>query len=130
MTATERIDTPELLRVLAHVEANQEFWRQSEWRVDLRLVDKDRCGTAYCFAGWKCQLDGVVWRHDADYPDSDLIVLPNGRIIDAEGYASEALGVEHTRGEDGVIPLFAEGNTLDDLKRIVAELVAEAEVAS
>lgn len=124
------INAPELLRVLAHVEANQEVWRQRDWRIDLKLIDKDRCGTAYCFAGWKCQLDGVTWKFDADSVCAELIVLPDGSTTDAEMYAAKAFGIEHTRDEDGVIPLFAEGNTLDDLKRIVAELVAEAEVAS
>jgi hypothetical protein len=116
----------ELRRVLAHVEANQDQWEQDNYRVDLADFDDGRCGTAYCFAGWKAQLDGVKWKYPLHDFFPDVIALPDGSEASADAYAAQALGIEHTR-DCGEIPLFEAHNTLDDLRRIVAELCAEAE---
>lgn len=129
-------NAPELRRVLAHVEANQDRWHQGAWRIALADLDgpedqPERCGTAFCFAGWKCELDGVTWKQaiptwsggDAFGDERDMIVMPTGGVISAERYARKAFGLTREQAD----LLFDPENELDDLRRIVAELCTEAE---
>lgn len=130
-------NAPELRRVLAHIETHQDRWWQGIWRTDLsKLGDDSRaeegrqmatCGTAFCFAGWKAELDGVRWASEAvagfGIALDDTIILPDGRVTDACDYATEALGLAPAHARK----LFRPDNTLEDLREIVAELCAEAE---
>ena len=119
------INAPELRRVLAHIETHQDLWEQSWWRSFINEDEQGRCNTAYCFAGWKCELDGVTWAHgpeDGYEGDSDLIILPTG-MTNASTYAIDALGLTWEQA----MQLFDSENTLDDLRRIVAKLCEQAE---
>jgi hypothetical protein len=128
-----------LKQTLAHIEAHPETWKQEYFR----------CGTGMCFAGWAAELHGAKWAYPAEagWLRSELITPKSEdgvgtEPIPIEGYAAKILGIEHTRRYDdedfeydededfdlGTIPLFEARNSLDDLRRLVAEICAEAEV--
>jgi hypothetical protein len=131
------INASELRRVMAHIEAHQDRWWQGAWRIDLDKLtvgarDEEgrelaTCGTAFCFAGWKAELDGVRWGRGDDMPYGyaldETVILPDGRETDAAAYAMETLGLDLAQAKR----LFSPGNTLDDLRRIVANLCAATE---
>lgn len=116
------INVPLLKTTLAYIEAHPEEWDQSEWR----------CGTGACFAGHAAILHGAKWR---GRNATDMhVISPDGATYMVDSYAREALGLElrpYTDPNDKVcyygIELFRAGNSLDDLRRIVGELCAQAE---
>lgn len=117
----------ELLRgVLAHVEAQAALgnWDQTQWRKPTaydytETGDLNVCGTAFCFAGWTCELAGLQWVSDKSYSMGyDMLQWPEGGTKHVEDAARILLGL--TWDEAG--ELFAGWNTLDDLRRIVAEI--------
>lgn len=98
-----------LQQTLLHIEEHPEEWYQNEWR----------CGATACFAGHAALLDGARWvdpRLHASY-----YVCYHGEEQHVELAATEALGLSFWQAET----LFEETNTLDDLREIVADLVAE-----
>ncbi|XVQ07305.1 hypothetical protein ACQP1W_32450 [Spirillospora sp. CA-255316] len=108
-----------LKRTLAHIEAHPEEWDQNEWCTELD------CGTAYCFAGWAIKLDGRATFTAVN----DFVIDEDGTSQDTDDYAAGLLGIKSLeRAErDCEEHLFAADNSLDDLRRIVGELCAEAE---
>lgn len=50
-------------RVLDHIDAHPELWRQSSW------LDESECGTTACFAGWAVLLSGCKVSED-EYCDN------------------------------------------------------------
>lgn len=115
------INVPLLKETLAYIEAHPEEWDQSKWR----------CGTGACFAGHAAILHGAKWRNLA--PDDMRIIAPGGEVRYVDSYAREALGlkaevyVDHDGDTEFGVELFDGHNTLDDLRRIVGELCAQAE---
>lgn len=123
------INVPLLTQTLAHIEANPSEWDQTWYR----------CDTGMCFAGWAAQLAGGKW-HTSDPDlfddlDSYLIAEPGDdpatttlvdgsgvRVVFAPTRARRLLGLSSSQACE----LFASGNRLDDLRRIVARLVEEA----
>jgi len=121
-------NAPELRRVLAHIETlpiaeGPDSWDQEDYR----------CKTGMCFAGHTAVLNGGIWAEPERFT-SWLVAVPtddpryvyqrDGRsVIKAAARAQQILGL------DGVSAswLFEAGNTLDDLRRIVAELCEQAE---
>jgi hypothetical protein len=112
---------------LAAVEAAAERgeWEQNTWR----------CETGMCFAGWVVTLNGGRWLHpagnfgafkvapeDIDATDHVLTDDIGQRWVWPADRACRLLGLD-TWDTD----LFSPDNTLDDLRRIVAELIATAE---
>lgn len=128
-----------LNRTLAHIEEHPEQWNQEYWAV--RGVDG--CGTAYCFAGHAAVLSGVpLWWHD-DWEDGyssedddcddwrpvrqvadNISVAPQSEFYNCsiKYAATHLLGLSSA----AAARLFHGDNTLDDLRRIVAELTADA----
>lgn len=99
-------------QVLDHIDAHPEQWKQSMW------IGQAECGTVGCFAGWVCLLSG-------EEPDSEEylgIMLRSGMIIPDK--AEELLGANRfvDLGVDDEHDLFDEGNTREDLGRLVAEI--------
>jgi hypothetical protein len=110
-------------------------WDQAWWgvsRSDLAVEPRwDTCGTAFCFAGWTAVLDGVQ-------PLWERVVLSNGEQVWActdirhgngqcdpvELHAQDSLGLTGEQADN----LFFADNTIDDLRRIVQEII-EAEEA-
>jgi hypothetical protein len=117
---TERvINVPLLLRTLEHIEAHPEEWNQEKWH----------CGSAYCFAGHAATLSGAVFVTTPGDPDPDDTIHVLGPGDDKPHavyyYAAGALGLDpYGRAADR---LFDGSNTLDDLRRVVADLTARAE---
>jgi hypothetical protein len=113
-------NVPLLQKTLHHIEANPWEWDQ----------DVFRCGTAMCFAGTACHLDGGIWlegdeeslapREDDNPAD---VGLANFGVdgIHASIRAQRILGLNSGQA----MRLFAAGNTLNDLRRIVGELCGE-----
>lgn len=114
-----------LKRTLAHIEADPENWFQGEWRIVNAEHDPDRCGTSYCFAGWTLQLSGGKWAYPADDIDRNHIVLTPEGEADVAEVAAELLDIDDFY-QTLSSHLFDPENTLDDLRRIVGELCAEA----
>ncbi|WP_119728368.1 hypothetical protein [Thermomonospora amylolytica] len=119
-----------LLRlVLTHIEMHPHQWNQRDWRT------LSECGTAYCFAGWTVVLSGGKF---AVNPYSNQIcqtrVVPAGvdptdvtKWQHVAEYAADLLGITPPiRGDAVIHPLFLAINTLDDLRRVVAELCEAA----
>jgi hypothetical protein len=112
----------ELLRqTLAHIEANPDEWDQRDWRRETS------CGTAYCFAGWAVKLTGGEFCRDSGGKVFGSLVKASGSDVPLmiADYAAELLGlppeVDEYGGPANAL-LFYSRNTLDDLRRIVAEL--------
>jgi len=121
-------NVPLLRQTMAQIEAHPEQWDQGSWTKELT------CGTAYCFAGWAAVLSGARFAKNAYSQEFRSCVIPPGRIlpVDVADYAADLLGVEHYEtersDEDNYVHLFNGGNDLDDLRQIVDELCADAEV--
>ena len=108
---------PLLQATLAHIEtlpkmvepylwSDGDHWAQDMWREEILDNRGEVCGTAQCFAGWACTLAGS----DAHGPTQISVA------------AQELLGLYDEQAAD----LFAFDNTIDDLRRIVAELTDPA----
>lgn len=118
-----------LKRTLAHIEAHPEQWFQGNWRGPRNLLGSEHwrqaeagegCGTAFCFAGWAAELSGVTWVYPPDHRLSYTVLTPGEEEIAVDLYARLLLDLDFYEAAD----LFASDNTLDDLRRIVAELSA------
>lgn len=105
-----------LNETLAYIETHPEDWRQGEYR----------CGSGMCFAGWAATLSGREWLvPDPDSMASNLLspegdeepsMLRGG--VHVHEVAERLLGLTDDQG----FHLFAGLNTLEDIRRIVAEL--------
>lgn len=98
--------------VLGTIEANPQHWDQRNWH----------CGTSHCFAGTAQLLARqmpLTTRVDADHP----YIVIGGEHNHPCGDAQEWLGVTDSQIMlDG--GLFDPDGTLDDLRRIIAEIKA------
>lgn len=107
-------------RTLAHVEAHPDEWNQLTYR----------CESGLCFAGWAAVLAGGRWVEPEKYssvlvaeegdPDEDR--LHTSGSVHAHDRAQRVLGLDGDTADD----LFAAGNDIHDLRRIVAEIKATA----
>jgi hypothetical protein len=114
---------PELLtKTLAHIEANPETWYQRHYR----------CRAGMDFAAHAAELDGGQWcTDDPDGPGSNRLTHrrddPHEHVwastVSAHDRASRVLGLDRQQARQ----LFHPDNDLDDLRRIVGELVASAQ---
>lgn len=106
------------VKVLAQIEREPQAWDQQQF------AHKRDCGTAYCFAGWACVLDG--WQFYIDtHPNSGVIGLVVERGEESEcasDVAEDLLGIGGW-GDDDHPHLFDSGNTLADLYRLSADLL-------
>lgn len=98
-------------RVLAAIEANPAQWNQRKWCAETG------CGTAMCFAGWACHLEG--WQLD---PLTSYAVRhgPDGVLLEAEPIPAVALRLLGL--EDHVVLadlLFGATNDLGRLRMLV-----------
>lgn len=114
--AERAINVPLLRKTLEHIEAHPREWNQKTWR----------CETGFCFAGWAVELTGGRWvtygnglypyvlAEDDDPPEH----------VDYDGEVECAYRAERILGLTGQEAqyLFHSENTLDDLRRIVADL--------
>lgn len=119
------VDVYRVNRTMAHIEANLALWDQTRW------VTENACGTAYCFAGWSLQLEGIrVCTADCDklggaHVHRDQIpgsILERMRgtypIMSVPQVSRVVLGLT----TDQAWPLFCGGNTLELLKTQVSRL--------
>jgi hypothetical protein len=95
-------------------------WNQLDWRHagGWRVAPSGRsvCSTTMCFGGWACVLSGATFVvHD--------VVRVNGEHFFAGDYAAQELRL--TPDEAG--ELFGCGNTLNELRWIVHQLVRKSE---
>jgi hypothetical protein len=100
----------DLLReTLAYIEVHPEEWDQTKWI----------CDTTACFAGRACLLSGDR-PHGSVYEDGERGIVSFGTNSwgAIRHRAEELLGLTWIESER----LFSMSNTLDDLRRIVAEL--------
>jgi hypothetical protein len=122
--------------VMSKIIADQEHWDQGVWRAQLdgsrtaKVVDEDGkkvlpvdCGTAFCFAGWTCQLDTQDtprWAsHDALWPNShDPSHDVYAYVVMAEVRARRLLDLE----EEEADVLFDGDNKLADLVSLVSQI--------
>lgn len=100
-------------RTLAHIEAHPEEWDQGAWR----------CETGLCFAGTAAVLSGAKWLHPLGHQQDHWVRGRGSQQSEPAAWrAQRLLGLD----EDQADELFAAHNTLDDLRRIVADLKAAA----
>jgi hypothetical protein len=139
------VDVARLRAGLAAVEvaAAAGRWDQGTWRA---LADsaEPRCGTVMCMAGLVAEVNGGRWLMDppvGDVGDDQLLADPSepGAVCWAAGdLLPEAIWTvnarERARGllglsEFGADLLFDGGNSLEELRTVVAMLIAEAEAS-
>jgi len=137
-------NVPLLRKVREHIEAHPEEWRQNDWR-----TVRD-CGTAYCFAGWACQIDGGEWILDSSWIDGGEWVLDSSwidggldsswlepRPDDPPGCIDAPCGIDGIRAgararrilgltADEADELFCAHNTLYGIDRALAGIYARA----
>lgn len=116
------INVPLLRKTLEHIEAHPEEWNQGVWL----------CATSACFAGHAVVLAGGEWveiehavfvRADADDNPADLAnVDDKGQVVTVADRAQRILGLSWREARI----LFHSDNNLDDLRRIVGELIEQA----
>lgn len=107
-------------QVLETIEAHPETWKQDVWT----------CGTAHCFAGHAALIangpfqveENPSYDPDYDQPHEQYRANRNGETIDIGDEARAALWLS---GRMSSYSLFSGENTLNDLKRVVAELDEE-----
>lgn len=92
----------------------QDFWRTTPQDYT-ETYGETRCGTAYCIAGYMCQISGLSWVTSDD-------VLVDGEPTFAGTVAARLLGLPWERARD----LFQGYNTIEDVRRIANEIAAEA----
>jgi hypothetical protein len=113
---------PLLRRVLDHIDAYPELWKQRRWR------HETQCGTAYCFAGWAAQLDGAEWldscrlKTRADDPAEHVYRASHAGVI-VQRRAQRVLGLTYEEADE----LFDEDNARADVQRIAERVAARAE---
>lgn len=110
-------NVPLLRKVLEHIEAHPEEWDQGTWR----------CETAMCFAGHAADIAGAQWVGKGKYLLADPDIDPPEKIrstgvTTASARAVQVLGITWEQANG----LFVGSNTLDDLRRIVGELIEQA----
>jgi hypothetical protein len=123
-------NTALLERVLAQIEAAPAQWDQGNYASQTDLANGE-CGTAYCFAGWAVALTYPAAKFaftdtqshwPTDRTATTVVLNPaeftGPAVIDA--VARDLLGISDKTAE----VLFEGGNSLDDLRRMVADLVA------
>lgn len=119
--AANPVNIPLLTQVMAWIEDHPDLWAQKRWRVELPTGE-----VAYDVAGWTVILTGGAFVRMADGSLDPLKVIPPGGG-DPEwvwAYATRMLGIEHTIEPSlHYPPLFYGHHTLDDLRRIAAELM-------
>lgn len=64
------------------------------------------CGTAYCIAGYVCHVEGIETGQHAEE-------------------AARLLGIDPGKSSAAFIPLFAAGNTIEDVRRIAEDIAGE-----
>ena len=124
-------------KVLKHIEDHPEAWSQADWRTEYDealAVDPESgreilavdCGTAFCFAGWACQMEGGKWADTTSLipidEDDPFDILGDDTVF-ASTRAQRLLGLTSEQAED----LFRSENTLDDIREMVAEIKAGIE---
>jgi hypothetical protein len=100
--------------VLAYIEAHPEEWHQSSW-----LVRGLECGTGGCYAGLAALMRG--WA--PEYPhvsDTYTDYVRNAR--NGTTFVQDAARLELRLTYAQARRMFAAGNTLADLRQVVAEL--------
>lgn len=105
--------------VMQQIKDHPEQHRQAWW---FTLEGPD-CGTAMCFAGWACVLSGwqPVFINSLSRAEK---VRKDGELRETGRVAAELLGLE-MRG-DSYPYLFSTEHTIDDLERMVKELINDA----
>lgn len=112
-----------LLKTLAYIKAHPEEHNQEYYR----------CETGMCYAGWAITLAGGKWAFpvSGDYSDRyviantqdnpDHVFLDHGlQVINPSDRAERLLGITEIEG----CRLFEWENTIEDIERIVNELVS------
>ncbi len=115
------INVPLLRKTMEHIEAHPEEWDQRHW-----AIQKEECGTAFCFAGTAIQLSGEKrWQWDW-HPICNEATL-HDTVQDCQVSIAETarklLGLRAHQASD----LFEANNTLPELRRQVTRLIAEEE---
>jgi hypothetical protein len=115
-------NTELLNRTLNYIEAHPKEWDQDAW------ARRDQCGTAYCFAGTTVMLSGLPldW-HDSyqqDYDETASLIAENAPAPYAGENISTVARDLLELGPEQADNLFDPRNTLNDLRRLVAEFTA------
>lgn len=138
------VNIPLLYQVLGHITAHPETWYQGDWVAVINTHDGMRmyevlassdpqsthCMTAGCFAGWvgvlspEIEFIGVT---PGTHPEPNQRLLNavkyNGRQVTLSHAAREVLGLTDHQSDR----LFNGNNDLQDIARVVREIVEEAQ---
>jgi len=112
-----------LNRILDIIETDPDHWDQETW------VTETPCGTAYCFAGWAVHLNGYKFHPgwDLSLNTSDEVYKDNEKeSIYIQDVAQEILGLTLLEATT----LFSSWRTLDDIRAVVAHIIARGQKKS
>lgn len=93
-------------------------WNQEFWRVSGDEINRE-CGTAYCLAGYVCEVSNVTWMTTSDDVMDAHLVNVNGDVVYASDQAQNLLNIDPDVAES----LFHFMNSASDIVRI-ARIIA------
>jgi len=105
------VNVPLLQKVLDHITAHPEEWRQSDW------ASKSACGTAYCVAGHAVVMSGYTASFSSKNWATGFCVK-DGRRGHIDTVAREVLGLDLWQAQD----LFHGRNTMQEIWDIATEI--------
>src|SRR6478609_3488156 len=88
---------PLLRKVLEHIDAHPEEWRQDSWAT---RTSASACGTAFCFAGHAVVLAGGELLWDKETGVAFEVTMPDGSTSRIAAAAREALGLTCVEASD------------------------------
>jgi hypothetical protein len=107
MQVSKELRNQRLLQTLEMVKANPQHWDQTHWH----------CGTSHCFAGFVHLLQKELPVDTSDDLMIKIFYTSEGRFRNT---AKDWLGLTEEEADN----LFYSFNTIEDLERIVAEIIA------
>lgn len=118
------LDVPEpnlplLRKVLDHIDAHPDEWRQSVYGVQ---TEESTCGTAFCIAGHAAVMAGAepIWHGDGGM--TGVTDPEGGGWVEVLDFAVGALGLTYAEATY----LFDGGNTRDEVQEYAARIAERA----
>ncbi len=135
--AEKKLNRKLLIEIMNFIEEHPRTWRQGSWYVHVdpetglekaslrveEVSEVNSCGSSFCFAGHVALAEGFPSPPLDNHSDWVRDSPDGGELVDE--FARKRLGLNHDQADY----LFDGGNSLDDLKKLVALLLANENVS-